>query len=35
MKKNTGKASITVNGKSPVVPIMIQPGQADGTLVCR
>jgi MoCo/4Fe-4S cofactor protein with predicted Tat translocation signal len=30
-EENTGKASITVNGKSLVVPIMIQPGQADGT----
>jgi len=30
-EENTGMASITVNGKSLVVPIMIQPGQADGT----
>jgi len=30
-EENTGKASITVNGKSLIVPIMIQPGQADGT----
>ncbi|MEB2777047.1 TAT-variant-translocated molybdopterin oxidoreductase [Algoriphagus sp. D3-2-R+10] len=27
----TSKASITVNGKSLIVPIMIQPGQAEGT----
>ncbi len=30
-EENTGKASITVNGKSLIVPILIQPGQADGT----
>lgn len=30
-EENTGMASITVNGKSLIVPIMIQPGQADGT----
>lgn len=30
-EENTQKASITVNGKSLVVPILIQPGQADGT----
>lgn len=30
-EENTGKASVTVNGKSLIVPIMIQPGQADGT----
>ncbi len=30
-EENTGKASITVNGKSLIVPIMIQPGQAEGT----
>jgi len=30
-EEHTGKASITVNGKSLIVPIMIQPGQADGT----
>jgi molybdopterin-containing oxidoreductase family iron-sulfur binding subunit len=30
-EENTGKAEITVNGKSLIVPIMIQPGQADGT----
>lgn len=28
---DTSKASITVNGKSLIVPILIQPGQADGT----
>lgn len=27
----TSKASITVNGKSLIVPILIQPGQAEGT----
>ncbi|WP_373399775.1 TAT-variant-translocated molybdopterin oxidoreductase [Algoriphagus halophilus] len=27
----TSKASITVNGKSLVVPILVQPGQAEGT----
>jgi MoCo/4Fe-4S cofactor protein with predicted Tat translocation signal len=30
-EENTQKASITVNGKSLVVPILIQPGQANGT----
>jgi molybdopterin-containing oxidoreductase family iron-sulfur binding subunit len=27
----TSKASVSVNGKSLIVPILIQPGQADGT----
>lgn len=31
VEENTMKASITVNGKSLVVPILIQPGQAEGT----
>ncbi|MDF2159189.1 TAT-variant-translocated molybdopterin oxidoreductase [Algoriphagus sp. CAU 1675] len=31
VEENTQKASITVNGKSLIVPILIQPGQADGT----
>jgi MoCo/4Fe-4S cofactor protein with predicted Tat translocation signal len=30
-EENTKKASITVNGKSLIVPILIQPGQANGT----
>ncbi|WP_192346721.1 TAT-variant-translocated molybdopterin oxidoreductase [Algoriphagus sp. Y33] len=30
-EENTSKASISVNGKSLIVPILIQPGQADGT----
>lgn len=30
-EENTSKASITVNGKSLIVPILVQPGQADGT----
>lgn len=30
-EENTQKASITVNGKSLIVPILIQPGQANGT----
>lgn len=30
-EENTQKASITVNGKSLIVPILVQPGQADGT----
>lgn len=30
-EENTQKAQITVNGKSLIVPILIQPGQADGT----
>ncbi|SFT65661.1 quinol:cytochrome c oxidoreductase iron-sulfur protein precursor [Algoriphagus locisalis] len=30
-EEHTSKASITVNGKSLIVPIMIQPGQAEGT----
>jgi MoCo/4Fe-4S cofactor protein with predicted Tat translocation signal len=30
-EENTQKASITINGKSLVVPILIQPGQAIGT----
>ncbi|GGF18615.1 TAT-variant-translocated molybdopterin oxidoreductase [Echinicola rosea] len=28
----TQKAKITVNGKSLIVPVLIQPGQADGTI---
>lgn len=31
VEENTSKASVTVNGKSIVVPILIQPGQAEGT----
>ncbi len=31
VEEHTKKASITVNGKSLIVPIMIQPGQAEGT----
>jgi molybdopterin-containing oxidoreductase family iron-sulfur binding subunit len=31
VEENTMKASISFNGKSLVVPILIQPGQADGT----
>ncbi len=30
-EEETSKASITVNGKSLVVPILVQPGQAEGT----
>lgn len=30
-EENTKKASITVNGKSLIVPILVQPGQANGT----
>ncbi|MDO8968364.1 TAT-variant-translocated molybdopterin oxidoreductase [Algoriphagus sp.] len=30
-EENTQKASITVNGKSLIVPILVQPGQANGT----
>ena len=30
-EENTSKASITVNGKSLIVPVLIQPGQAEGT----
>ncbi|WP_026955502.1 TAT-variant-translocated molybdopterin oxidoreductase [Algoriphagus vanfongensis] len=30
-EENTQKAQVTVNGKSIIVPIMIQPGQAYGT----
>lgn len=30
-EENTQKASISVNGKSLVVPILVQPGQANGT----
>ena len=31
VEENTRKAQITVNGKSLIVPILIQPGQANGT----
>ena len=31
VEENTKKASITVNGKSLILPILIQPGQAEGT----
>jgi molybdopterin-containing oxidoreductase family iron-sulfur binding subunit len=31
VEENTSKAAVTVNGKSIVVPILIQPGQAEGT----
>ncbi|HSF53560.1 MAG TPA: TAT-variant-translocated molybdopterin oxidoreductase [Algoriphagus sp.] len=31
VEENTKKASITVNGKTLVVPILVQPGQANGT----
>ncbi|GMQ30825.1 TAT-variant-translocated molybdopterin oxidoreductase [Algoriphagus confluentis] len=31
VEENTKKAQITVNGKSLIVPILIQPGQANGT----
>ncbi len=31
IEENTSKASVTVNGKTLVVPILVQPGQAEGT----
>ncbi len=31
VEENTKKAKVTVNGKSIVVPILVQPGQANGT----
>lgn len=31
IEENTSKAALTVNGKTINVPILIQPGQADGT----
>ena len=31
VEENTKKAKLTVNGKSIVVPILVQPGQANGT----
>ncbi|GAA0879746.1 TAT-variant-translocated molybdopterin oxidoreductase [Algoriphagus jejuensis] len=31
VEEHTQKASITVNGKSLIVPILVQPGQANGT----
>ncbi len=31
VEENTKKASITVNGKSIIVPVLVQPGQAEGT----
>lgn len=31
VEENTKKATISVNGKSLVVPILVQPGQANGT----
>ena len=31
VEENTKKAQITVNGKTLIVPILIQPGQANGT----
>lgn len=31
IEENTSKAALTVNGKTIDVPILIQPGQADGT----
>jgi len=31
VEENTKKASLTVNGKTILVPILIQPGQAEGT----
>jgi MoCo/4Fe-4S cofactor protein with predicted Tat translocation signal len=31
VEENTKKAQITVNGKSLIVPILVQPGQANGT----
>ncbi|GAB2498567.1 TAT-variant-translocated molybdopterin oxidoreductase [Algoriphagus taiwanensis] len=31
VEENTQKAQITVNGKTLIVPILIQPGQANGT----
>ncbi|OOG77522.1 TAT-variant-translocated molybdopterin oxidoreductase [Algoriphagus sp. A40] len=31
VEENTMKASITVNGKTLIVPILVQPGQANGT----
>ncbi|MDI1324821.1 MAG: TAT-variant-translocated molybdopterin oxidoreductase [Algoriphagus sp.] len=31
IEENTSKASVTINGKTLVVPILVQPGQAEGT----